>query len=53
VLWLNFVQLAKNARHHSGFDNVPYTVIYWQQCQLGVSSLSLRAEVIASIGSEL
>jgi hypothetical protein len=52
-LGLNFVRLGKNTRHHSGIDNDPYTVMYWQQCQLGVCSLSLRAEAIASIGSEL
>jgi hypothetical protein len=53
VLDLNFVQLAMNTRHHSGIGNDPYTVMYGQQCRLGISSLPLRPEVIASIGSEL
>jgi hypothetical protein len=53
VLGLNFVQLAKNTRHHSGIGNDPYTVMYGQNFRLGFSSLSINPEVIASIGSEL
>jgi hypothetical protein len=35
LLGLNFVQLAKNTRHHSGIDDAPFTVMYGQQCRLG------------------
>jgi hypothetical protein len=52
LLGLNFVQLAKNTQHHSGIGDAPYTVMYGQQCRSGISTLPLRADVIANIERE-
>jgi hypothetical protein len=53
VLGLNLMPLVKITRHHSGIGNDPYTMMYGQQCRLGVFSLPLMPEVITSMGSEL
>lgn len=39
VLGLNFVQIAKNTRMHSGVGSPPYTLQYGQRCRYGISNL--------------
>jgi hypothetical protein len=52
VLGLNFVQLAKNTRYHSGVGNKPYTLQYGQQCRYGCINLPVDRSVLLKLRSE-
>jgi hypothetical protein len=52
LLGFNFMQLANNTQHYSRIGDAPYTVMYGQQSRLGISTIPLRADVIASIERE-
>ena len=52
VLGLNFVQIAKNTRYHSGVGNKPYTLQYGQQCRYGCVNLPVDKNVLQKLRSE-
>jgi hypothetical protein len=52
VLGLNFVQLAKNTRQHSGVGNPPYTLQYGQTVRYGIKSLPIDEAIIRKIETE-
>jgi hypothetical protein len=52
VLGINFVQIAKNTRLHSGVGNPPYMLQYGQTCRYGVSSLPIDPAILTSLKSE-
>jgi hypothetical protein len=52
VLGLNFVQIAKNTRYHSGVGNKPYTLQYGQQCRYGCINLPVDKNVLQKLRSE-
>jgi hypothetical protein len=52
VLGLNFVQIAKNTRMHSGVGSPPYTLKYGQKCRYGVSKLPIEKDVLMKIMAE-
>jgi hypothetical protein len=52
VLGLNFVQIAKNKRMHSGVGSPPYTLQYGQKCRYSVSNLPINKDMLIKITSE-
>jgi hypothetical protein len=52
VLGINFVQIAKNTRLHSGVGNPPYLLQYGQTCRYGASSLPIDPAILTSLKSE-
>jgi hypothetical protein len=52
VLGLNFVQIAKNTRFHSGVGSEPYKLQYGQICRYGLADLPVDKEVLAKLRNE-
>jgi hypothetical protein len=52
VLGLNFVQLAKNTRNHSGVGNCPYTLQYGQRCRHGCAALPIDKALLSTLHTE-